>query len=74
VLTWADGDSGCIRQRRAKVRRDRRDSEPADMDVFDRVKTPEPAGVLESTGTVRWTPSEIGVGPGRVRQSASGRG
>ena len=35
------------------------------MDVFDRVKTPEPAGVLEPTGTVRWTPSEIGVGPGR---------
>ena len=33
--------------RRAKVHRDRRDSEPADMDVFDRVKTPEPAGVLE---------------------------
>jgi len=27
ALTWADGDSGCIRQRRAKVRRDRRDSE-----------------------------------------------
>jgi hypothetical protein len=47
VLTWADGDSGCIRQRRAKVRRDRRDSESADMDVFDRVKTPEPVGVLE---------------------------
>ena len=47
ALTWADGDSGCIRQRRAKVRRDRRDSELADMDVFDRVKTPEPAEVLE---------------------------
>jgi hypothetical protein len=47
ALTWADGDSGCIRQRWAKVRRDRRDSEPADMDVFDRIKTPEPAEVLE---------------------------
>jgi hypothetical protein len=43
ALTWADGDSGCIRQRRAKVRRDRRDSELADINVSDRVKTPEPA-------------------------------
>ena len=51
ALTWADGDSGCIRQRRAKVRRDRKEL-GAEMDVFDRVKTPEPAGVLESAFSI----------------------
>ena len=63
----AADDFATIRARMEELRREREGAQSAEGDLQ---RDPP----MRRTGTVRWTPSEIGVGPGRVRQSASGRG
>jgi hypothetical protein len=60
-------DFATIRARMEELRREREGAQPAEGDLQ---RDPP----MRRAGTVRWTPSEIGVGPGRVRQSAFGRG
>ena len=61
----AADDFTTIRARMEELRRERDGAQPAEGD-FQR----DPP--MRRAGTVRWTPSEIGVGPGRVRQSGLG--
>ena len=58
----AADDFATIRARMVELRRERDGAQPAEGD-FQR----DPP--MRRAGTVRWTPSEIGAGPGRVRQS-----
>jgi hypothetical protein len=49
-----------------ELRREREGAQPAEGDL-------QRDQQMRRAGTVPWTPSKIGVGPGRVRQSGSGR-
>jgi hypothetical protein len=62
----AADDFTTIRARMEELRREREGAQPAERDL-------QRDQQMRRAGTVRWTPSEIGVGPGRVRQSGSGR-
>ena len=58
----AADDFATIRAHMEELRREREGTKPSDKDA--QWHTPIPRG-----GAIRWPPSEIGEGPGRVRQS-----
>jgi len=65
--TRAADDFATIRARMEELRREREGARAAKCDL-QRDPPMHPAR------TLRWPPAEIGAGPGRVRQSGSGRG
>jgi hypothetical protein len=63
----AADDFATIRARMEELRHEREGTQAAESDLQRELP------VNRARGT-RWAPSEIGAGPGRVRQSSSGRG
>jgi len=63
----AADDFAAIRARMEVLRREREVAQAAEGEL-----KPDPA--MQRARGVRWPPSEMGAGPGRVRQSGSGRG
>jgi hypothetical protein len=63
----AADDFATIRARMEELRRERKRGPAAEGDL-------EREAQIRRARTLRWPPSEIGAGPGRVRQSGSGRG
>ena len=62
----AADDFAAIRARMEELRREREGTKPRDKDA--QRDTPIPRG-----GSIRWPPSEVDLGPGRVRQSGPAR-
>ena len=60
---WVADDFAAIRARMEELRRERAGAKPEDKEAER--DAPMPRGV-----SIRWPPSEVGSGPGRVRQSA----
>jgi len=63
----AADDFTSIRARMEELRREREGAQAAESDLQQ-----DPP--MHRARTVRWPPSELDAGPGRVRQSGSGRG
>ena len=63
----AADDFATIRARMEVLRREREVAQAAEGEL-----KPDPA--MQRARSVRWSPSAIAVGPGRLRQSRSGRG
>jgi hypothetical protein len=64
--TRAAHDFATIRARMEELRRERERGQAAEGDL-------EREAPMHRARTLRWPPVEIGAGPGRVRQSGSGR-
>ena len=58
----AADDFATIRARMKELRREREEAKPSDNDNQRDPPT-------RRAGSIRWPPSEVGAGPGRVRQS-----
>ena len=63
----AADDFATIRARMEELRHEREGTQAAESDLQRELPINRARGL-------RWPPSEVGAGPGRVRQSGSGRG